>query len=253
MKAPVYIAGPMQGYPQFNFPAFDEAAAYLYAQGIELVVNPAQLDRDAGFDPDRDPVTPEFIQKAIDRDLEALKSCKSIVMLDGWRNSTGAKAEHALAKWLGLDIYEMSELRPEYEHKLPIDIGDMVSDIWTKTAEQMDEAETEPKTIGYILGPNEFVDAPRPLPTDAAERKKIPVYSGFVHYFPLAIIAVAKKSQEGNDQHNPGAPVHWDRTKSGDELDALMRHIIDREWDSVAWRAMANLEKQEEKRLGITP
>ena len=81
------------------------------------------------------------------------------------------------------------------------------------------------------------------LPTDAKERKAVPVYSGFVKYFPLSMAAVAKLSAEGNEQHNPGSELHWDRTKSGDEMDALMRHIIGEDWVEVAWRAMANLEK----------
>ena len=97
------------------------------------------------------------------------------------------------------------------------------------------------------------------LPTDAQERKSIPVYSGFVAYFPHAIAEVAKLSKEGNDQHNPGTPLHWDRGKSGDERDALMRHVLDEailksrcdfpldeailEARAVAWRAMAHLEK----------
>lgn len=85
------------------------------------------------------------------------------------------------------------------------------------------------------------------LPEDSAERKTYPVYSGFKQYFPDAIAAVAKRSYIGNEQHNPGAPLHWDRSKSGDELDALERHIIDEDWDCVAWRAMANLQKQLEK------
>ena len=86
------------------------------------------------------------------------------------------------------------------------------------------------------------------LPEDAKERKAIPVYSGVIRYFPDALVAVAKLSQKGNDQHNPGTPLHWDRAKSGDELDAMMRHVIDEDWDAVAWRALANLQKQIEAR-----
>jgi hypothetical protein len=81
------------------------------------------------------------------------------------------------------------------------------------------------------------------LPEDAKARKEIPVYSGFVAYFPRAMAAVAKLSKAGNDQHNPNTPLHWDRSKSGDELDALQRHILEEDWVAVAWRAMANLEK----------
>lgn len=82
------------------------------------------------------------------------------------------------------------------------------------------------------------------LPTDAKARKDIPLYSGLFKYFPDALIAVAKLSKKGNDQHNPGKSLRWDRSKSGDELDALMRHIIDEDWDAVAWRALAHLQKE---------
>ena len=88
---------------------------------------------------------------------------------------------------------------------------------------------------------------------DATARKDSPAYSGFLRYFPLAVMEVAACSKRGNDQHNPGAPMHWDRSKSGDELDALVRHLLEagstdkdgiRHSTKVAWRAMANLEKE---------
>jgi len=94
------------------------------------------------------------------------------------------------------------------------------------------------------------------LPTDAQARKAIPVATGFVDYFPDAMAAVAELSRIGNDQHNPGKPLHWDRSKSGDESDALMRHFLQRgtvDTDGVrhsakvAWRAMAMLQKELER------
>ena len=93
------------------------------------------------------------------------------------------------------------------------------------------------------------------LPTDAAERKTYPIYSGFVCYFPHAIAAVANLSYKGNIQHHDGEDLHWDMDKSQDELDAMMRHTIDgvtattaeQEIDEAkrkAWRAMADLERK---------
>jgi len=91
---------------------------------------------------------------------------------------------------------------------------------------------------------------------EAKARKETPVFSGFIKYFPLAIAEVARCSFQANEQHNPGTPVHWDRAKSGDELDALARHLIDagtidddgiRHSAKVAWRALANLEKEIER------
>lgn len=84
-------------------------------------------------------------------------------------------------------------------------------------------------------------------------RKDTPVYSGVLKYFPLALQEVAKVSKVGNDQHNLGKALHWDRSKSTDELDALTRHLLDagkldtdgmRHSAKVAWRALANLEKE---------
>jgi hypothetical protein len=94
------------------------------------------------------------------------------------------------------------------------------------------------------------------LPKDAKARKAVPVCSGFFFYFPDAIAAVAELSRIGNDQHNPGKPLHWDRSKSGDELDALSRHLLEagtididgvRHSTKLAWRAMANLQKELER------
>lgn len=94
------------------------------------------------------------------------------------------------------------------------------------------------------------------LPTDAAARKAVPLVSGCLDYFPDALAAVAECSKAGNDQHNAGAELHWARAKSGDEADALLRHLMDRgTMDSdgirhstkVAWRALAMLQKELEE------
>src|ERR1700743_1585161 len=64
------------------------------------------------------------------------------------------------------------------------------------------------------------------LPTDPKERKKIPLYSGLLKYFPDALIEIAKVSYAGNEQHNPGQPLHWAREKSTDQEDTLLRHLM---------------------------
>lgn len=89
------------------------------------------------------------------------------------------------------------------------------------------------------------------LPSDAATRKAIPIATGVLDYFPLALAEVAVVSRVGNDQHNPGQPLHWDKTKSMDHADSLVRHLLERggfDSDGVrhsakaAWRALALLE-----------
>lgn len=86
-------------------------------------------------------------------------------------------------------------------------------------------------------------------------RKRTPIFSGVLAYFPDALAEVSKVSLAGNEQHNPGTPLHWDRSKSGDELDALTRHLVDhaagRVYDEdgqlhmakVCWRSLAFLQK----------
>lgn len=85
------------------------------------------------------------------------------------------------------------------------------------------------------------------------QRKGIPVYSGVLKYFPDALREIARLSLAGNKQHNPDKELHWDRSKSGDELDALARHLLDagkidvdgqRHSAKVAWRALAHLQKE---------
>jgi hypothetical protein len=94
------------------------------------------------------------------------------------------------------------------------------------------------------------------LPGDAAARKTFPVATGVLDYFPDAIVAIAHLSYRGNEQHNPGKPLHWDRSKSPDEADTMLRHFLQRgELDAdgvrhtvkMAWRALAILQKEIEQ------
>lgn len=115
----LYIAGPMRGVPEFNFPAFDAARSHLLTEGFEDVVSPADMDRDVGFDPSDLPddhdwaVVPDSfsLAEAVDRDLQAIRECDAIYLLEGWEHSKGALAEKAVAEWLGLTV--MYESEPE--------------------------------------------------------------------------------------------------------------------------------------------
>jgi hypothetical protein len=102
----------------------------------------------------------------------------------------------------------------------------------------------------------------RSLPEGAGERKAVPITTGVLDYFPLALSEVARLSKKGNDQHNPGQPLHWARGKSSDHADCLVRHLIQRgELDTdgishtakVAWRALALLQEELEAQAGWTP
>mgnify|MGYP001585986309 CR=1 FL=1 len=89
------------------------------------------------------------------------------------------------------------------------------------------------------------------LPATNAERKAIPLATGVLDYFPAALVEVAKVSKIGSDQHHPGQPLHWERGKSMDQADTLLRHFLERgTFDTdgtrhsakVAWRALALLQ-----------
>src|SRR3990167_5936603 len=91
------------------------------------------------------------------------------------------------------------------------------------------------------------------LPTAGDLRKKFPVASGVMDYFPDALVAISNVSWTGNEQHNPGQELHWARGKSADEADTMIRHFLQRgslDSDGVrhsakmAWRALALLQKE---------
>ena len=99
----IYIAGPMRGYPEYNFPAFEEAENRLQILGHE-VKSPHRMDLEIGFDPRQDAWTQEDSYKAIRRDVEAIIWCDVVVMLPGWDRSVGARAEHGIGQWAGKTI-----------------------------------------------------------------------------------------------------------------------------------------------------
>ena len=87
----------------------------------------------------------------------------------------------------------------------------------------------------------------------AEERKALPLATGVLDYFPDALLIVAEVSRVGNEQHHAGKPLHWDKSKSVDEADALLRHLVDRgklDTDGLrhsgkaAWRALALLQRE---------
>lgn len=97
------------------------------------------------------------------------------------------------------------------------------------------------------------MSAPSTLPTDAAARKAIPIVRGCLDYFPAAIAAVAEVSRIGNEQHNPGEPMHHARGKSTDHADCAARHLMDRglidtdgqrHTAKAAWRILALLQEE---------
>jgi hypothetical protein len=89
----VYIAGPMSGLPELNFPAFHAEAAYLRAMGDE-VINPAEIVTDP---------TAKW-EDCMRADIAQLVTCDCAHFLPGWQKSRGATLEFLIASQLGLEI-----------------------------------------------------------------------------------------------------------------------------------------------------
>lgn len=116
----LYLAGPMRGYPEFNFPAFRQAAAWLREQG-HFVFSPHERDEEKhGSDVSTGNVTGDEeiakqthgfnLREALFDDLKFITlEAEGIAMLPGWEKSKGANAERATAIALGLDVYELDK------------------------------------------------------------------------------------------------------------------------------------------------
>lgn len=97
------------------------------------------------------------------------------------------------------------------------------------------------------------------LPTDDKARKALPMFTYMMEYFPDAFLAEVGVAVAGNEQHNPGQPLHWAREKSTDQLNTAFRHMWDHKRGTVKdvdgqyhlakaiWRLKAELQLQIEK------
>jgi Domain of unknown function (DUF4406) len=113
----IYLAGPMQGHKDFNFPAFHEAAMRLRLEGNN-VFSPAEKDiemhggealKSETGDPAEAISNGFSLRHALYHDTKYIcLHADAIALLPGWERSSGAQAEHRLAVALGLDIIYLS-------------------------------------------------------------------------------------------------------------------------------------------------
>ncbi len=89
----IYIAGPMSGLPDFNYPVFHAAASGLRKLG-HAVENPAENPTPACGSWEG------YMRMAIAQ----LVKCDAVALLPGWESSKGASLEHRLAHDLGLMV-----------------------------------------------------------------------------------------------------------------------------------------------------
>jgi len=97
----LYLAGPMSGHDDMNFPAFNHAAGVLRDQGYE-VINPAELD-DGNMNLSR--------AYCMSRDLPEVLNAEALAVLAGWEHSIGARLEVAAARVCDKPIFAIIEDR----------------------------------------------------------------------------------------------------------------------------------------------
>jgi hypothetical protein len=108
----LYLAGPMTSIESYNFPAFDAAAKQLREAG-HTVFNPAENDRENGFDATglkgHEAAEHGFdLRTALKQDLSWIcDHAEGIALLEGWEKSRGAKAEVALADALVIPAWRV--------------------------------------------------------------------------------------------------------------------------------------------------
>ena len=100
----VYIAGPMSGLPEFNYPAFDAAEVSLKERGY-LTLNPTALEIENTDTAYQQKPWDWYLRRAIRMVTEA----DGMALLPGWENSKGATLERTIALALGLDVRRLRD------------------------------------------------------------------------------------------------------------------------------------------------
>lgn len=200
----------MSGRPQWNFGAFDKVRDMLLDMG-HIPLSPADLDREIGFDPSQQSVTKEFLEKAMRRDLDAILSADAMIMLPGWGNSTGAKAEYALAKWRHLPVYQ-------YPGMLRIKEDSLNGRTYhiKEALKPAGEGTTEPETSPFPSSSDDAVDPKKSIGDTKCPLQLLP---------PVALEHTAWVQGLGAKKYGP-----WNWRKTGvvrsTYMGAIMRHLF---------------------------
>jgi hypothetical protein len=207
----VYLAGPMRGYPEFNFPAFFEAEKKLQTLGFD-VINPARLDVELGFDPKRSleeqPNFPmdDFIKRDLACILSLPKGKSLLVLLPGFSSSVGVTAEIALAKWRGVPQFTLAKVLDKSE--------------WWSAKNRKEAGIALPSYVITAKSPSDSGEVRIISPTGGQKGQKL---ERFELLPPMAMEEVAQVYGKGAEKY---APRNWEKGYSWNlSLGALERHL----------------------------
>lgn len=183
----IYIAGPMTGMPENNYPAFNEAAAMLRAQGYQ-VENPAE----------NTPPACGTWQGYMRLALAQLAKCDTIYILPGWMNSKGARMEARNAYDLGLSI----QFAPDALREKPgvHSIRDLIQDAADKalnTTKAQSRAINDLLNIAAVAGQHNTVHKSTALLRDLLNRTISDVHPLYIN--PLKTEPVAEVCSASHD------------------------------------------------------
>lgn len=107
----IFVSGPMRGFAEFNFPEFARVTEWLRSQG-HTVFSPAEHELALGFDPTGLEGTSEELagltfdlRRALRDELTwLLDNADKLVVLNGWEQSSGARAEVQTAWAVGIPV-----------------------------------------------------------------------------------------------------------------------------------------------------
>jgi hypothetical protein len=188
-----------------------------------------------------------------------------VLMLDGWIESKGvaAEIEHAIKTNKPIAYISFPSLT-----RTAVQYSKSQADGFADDDERLVEAlnalgfeeiaDKAAHALNQTVAPwwNPTTQRTTALPDDAEARNAYPMAEGLLYYFPNALAEVSKISRFGNEQHNPGEPMHWARGKSTDHANKIIRHLVDagkkdsngnRHSAFVAWRALALLQEELER------
>lgn len=94
-----YLAGPMSGYEEYNYPAFERTYQALLADGIK-VESPHKIPW-----PEQTLDGDELWQTMMRKAITMLLGCTGIILMRGWIDSRGALTEYNIAVALNMPVY----------------------------------------------------------------------------------------------------------------------------------------------------